>query len=121
MEFDFIDSQSLENNPISEHKSSTEYNSFENEPFEERYLEAGHYNSKLREGIRKSISNSNHYTIIHNWNHYPKRHTNIPKIEEVRILSRRGRNDRPQDNSSRRKLKTLTKRRIIRKNLSDII
>jgi hypothetical protein len=121
MEFEIIDNRPLENNLISESKSNIEYNSFENEPFEERYIEAGHYNSKLREGIRKSISNSNHYQIIHNWNHYPRMRVETPKIKEERVLSRRGRDDRPKDYNSKNKVKVLTKRRRKRKNLSDTI
>jgi hypothetical protein len=71
-----------------------------NEHIEKRYLEIEHYGSKLKESIRA-----------------------IDKVDEngYKILARRGKDDRPQDYDSKKKVKILSKRRTIRKNLNDLI
>jgi hypothetical protein len=72
---------------------------------------------KLRESVRENIKNSTHYPT--NYNEFMINCYGAKR--DGRILSRRGRDDRPQEESSKNKVKTLTKRRVIRKNLSDLI
>jgi hypothetical protein len=68
-------------------------------PIEKRYLEIEHY------GVKESMK------ILDNIN-YKDGH---------KILAKRGRDDRPQEDNSKKKVKALNKRRIIRKNLNDLI
>lgn len=77
---------------------------------------------KLKEGIKESIKDSIHYPT----NYSPSVIYSNGKFindtrKESRVLSRRGRDDRPQEESSKNKVKVISKRRKIRKNLSDII
>ena len=78
---------------------------------------ADDYFNKQREGMKDSIKYPVHY--IANYSHYGK--DNLPKKEEIKIQSRRSKDDSPQDYDSKKKVKILNKRRIIRKNLNNII
>jgi hypothetical protein len=67
-----------------------EYN--QNEPIERRYLEIEHYGLKENIRIKDKVYN-----------------------DGSKILSRRGKDDRPQDYDSRKKVRGLTKVRIKKK------
>ena len=77
------------------------------------------YNGALRERIKDNIKEPIHYVTEYvRSNVYSDP---LPKIKEIRIPSRRGKDDRPQDYNSKEKVRILNDRRTVKKNLPDII